>query len=233
MKISLDDTKDLASHKIDSFRDIDKYASVMKDVNRMDEIKKAASLYSPMQEEMQRIAEMQKICEAPDYMKSAMDKMNLAANLGLSTFAMADVKRMNEIKEMFAPPAGISSLVQQELERHENMDKLMNYYPIPEHQPVVDIPVIRPLSDPMRETNKNLKETKDLQAKMAEHLEELVSQAKGTTAQNVKMIKLSTASLICTILGILVGIMGYYAGVNSSAPVPAPPPIVKTVPKSK
>jgi hypothetical protein len=228
----LNDGIAVAMRQADALRDYDKYASDVKEVNQMEEIKRAAGLISPAMDELNRIEEMRKITDVPDYMTSAADKMNLASTIGMTSPMLEEVKRMEEMRKSLTAPSGIAGMVIENMALQESRNDFL--YPMPERMPVVDYAAIRPMPDPMRETNKNLKETKALQAKMAEHLEELVSQAKGTTDQNVKMIKLSTASLICTVVGIvlstLVGVLSYYAGKSSSTPAVKVAPVVKPVP---
>ncbi len=202
-------------HQDDAMREVNKYAAVVKEVNQWEDMKKAAVGLT-----------------TADYMTSAVAKMDLAATVGLTSSALEDFRRTEELRKSVTAPSGIAGMVIENMSRLESGSDL--HYPAPEQRvPSFDYVAIRPMPDPMRETNKNLKETKALQAKMAEHLEELVTQAKGTTNQNVKMIKLSTASLVFTVVGIIlstiVGVLSYYAGKSSSPSASQSTPAVKAI----
>lgn len=234
MKVDLKKDKHLndgiaaAMRQADTLRDYDKYALVVNEVNQMEEIKRAAGLISPVRDELNRIEEMRKIYNVPDYMASAVDKMNLGPTAYMTSSLMGEAKNMDDMWKSLMSPSGIASDVIENMALQESRNDLL--CPIPERMPVVDYTTLRPPPDPMRETNMNLKETKVLQVKMAEHLEELVSQAKGTTDQNVKMVKLSTASLIFAVFGFALSVLGYYAGQSSSTPAYVFAPSVKVAP---
>ena len=211
----LNDAIASAIRQDDAMREVNKYDAVMKEVNQWEDMKRAAVGVT-----------------TADYATSADAKMELAATIGLTSSALEDFRRTEELRKSVTAPSGVAGMVIENMSRLESGSDL--HYPVSERVPSFDYVAISPMPDPMRETNKNLNETKALQAKMAEHLEELVTQAKGTTDQNVKMIKLSTASLVFTVVGIIlstiVGVLSYYAGKSSSAPVAPPISAVKAAP---
>lgn len=177
-------------------------------------------LTSPAMEEFKRMDEMPKLCVASDYIKSAMDKLNVFPDIGISSFALEEKQRALTV------PSDIAGRVIDNMTCIERINDFS--YLKPSYTPV-DIPIIRPLSDPMHKTNKILEKHEQHQAKTNSHLEKIALQGEGTSKQNDKMLFWAKVAAIATIAGLLVAI-GFQAGQNSSTPTPSPAPVVKAAP---
>lgn len=234
MKNHQTDYENLNLGAVAAMRDYEKYSSVINEVNRMEDIKKMAGLTSLASEELRRIEEMRKLCEVPDYMKTAMDKMNLVPDLGLAHSMLEEQKRMDDIRKSLTVPAGIAGMVIEDMARLNSRPDFL--YPEPRNVPI-DFPVIRPAPDPLHKVNKIFEKTESNQAEIAGHLKELVTQAKGTSEQNVEMITLSKKNLRIAVVGVAIAVVslvsGYYLGKSSSTPATPPLVAVKPVPAAQ
>lgn len=165
---------------------------------------------------------------------------------GTTAKILDDIKRQDEM----LATGGIVSAMQHisspaldmipEMDVRESMMKsVIDPFPVPDH-PTPRIPeaaLFTPPPNPIHKTNAQIRETNEHLQKTVERLEEIVAQSKGTSSQNSKMIRLSVASLIFTILGTIlgtvIGILSYQAGKNSvSAPAMqvAPSHVQKSMP---
>lgn len=203
MKINpTDPYMEAALRQADTLREHDKYASIVREANKVNEL--------------------QKIVEDADRMKTA---------LGLNS-PLAEYRREEELRRSITDPhglnqTGITGMVQESLAQAELKHGYL--YPEPQNN-MPEIPIFRPPPDIMHKTNKMLEKQEQHQAEVSSHLKEIASQSQGTSKQNEKMIFWAKVAAIATIAGLLVTI-GFQLGQNSSSTsAPVSVPVVKSAP---
>lgn len=209
----------------DAMREINKYDSAVKEAHQWEEMKKAAGIY-------------------PDYRTSAMDKKNLASNLGLAYPVFEEYRRTAEIRKgldisdymnsamdkkdlaLTAHSSGIAGYVIDEMARQE----CRPIFPVISPVPDFDYEIFRPTPDPMHKVNKLLEKSESKQTEIANHLKEIASQGLETAGQNNKMLWWTKVSAIAAIVAILITYFSSQTGKSSSASNTSPLTAVKASP---
>lgn len=238
----LNDAIATAIRQDDAMREINKYASIVNEVNQWDEIKKAAvgitatdyitstvdkmNLAPTALEEFSRTAEMKKMVDISDYVKSTSDKLNTASTIGLSSTAMEESRRIEDLRKSLTAPMGITGMVIEDMARLEDNPR----FPVPAPVPAFDYSVFKPAPNPLHKVNKLLEKSESKQTEIVEQLKELVSQSQGTSGQNDKMLWWTKTAAIATIVATLLTYLGYQAGKKSSPSTAQPAATMKASP---
>lgn len=188
------DVKDVLSSSLNkSLQEIDRQTRTMEEIHKLSIIEK----------EVSAIDSMNRAWEAAKPWTSVQDSMNSGSLFSAMQSVASPAFDVMRAKDLACSPT---------------------LSPFPEHYVPSDFAIKQPIipPNPVHKTNKHLEETNRHLQQTVDQLKEFIAQSKETGTQNVKMIRLSVASLVFTILscilGTIIGVLSYQAGKEAATP---------------